>query len=332
MDSEAKQVKHSVTHIAHDIAKSHVGQGIENLVKHPGKTAEAVATVAGSALETAAGGVTFAATWETGIGAVVGVAAGADGVNQTVAGAKDLASLFNGHPEQVGTHNFIENQARKYGGAGGAAAYDIASFGLGLVSPLSDVTRLGQLAKGAQEVASITEKAIGAASRDRGIARSFLRGIEKQYAFAGSIPADGGHVVDPATIEKGSSTMYAKASEDTSSMGADAAATKDTGEALSTQSLADKVASELGGNVSKIDGDVNSWKVNIPNGKRPIIFRIMEAGSSGRANPYFRVSVDGKPALTLEGKFSSDHGLTHFDLSNESVQQILNIIDKYRGR
>nr|NNM90395.1 hypothetical protein [Bacilli bacterium] len=118
----------------------------------------------------------------------------------------------------------------------------------------------------------------------------------------------GGGVIDPSPVAEG------------------------TGEALSTQSVADKVASELGGNVSKIDGDVNSWKVNIPNGKRPIIVRIMEAGSGGRANPYFRVSVDGKPALTLEGKFSSDHGLTHFDLSNESVQQILNIIDKYRGR
>ena len=53
-----------------------------------------------------------------------------------------------------------------------------------------------------------------------------------------------------------------------------------TGEALDTQSVANDVASKLGGNVSKIDGDVNSWKVTVPNGKRSIIVRIMEAGVS----------------------------------------------------
>ncbi|GIO41755.1 hypothetical protein J41TS4_15130 [Paenibacillus apis] len=46
----------------------------------------------------------------------------------------------------------------------------------------------------------------------------------------------------------------------------------------------------------------NGWKVEIPNGKKPIVVRIMNEGSGGRTQPYFRVSIDGKRLLYVGWK------------------------------
>lgn len=93
--------------------------------------------------------------------------------------------------------------------------------------------------------------------------------------------------------------------------------------------MADEVASSLGGKASPLK---NGYKVEIPNGRKPIVVRIMDEGSGGRGKPYYRVSIDGKGSLTPEGIISSDRGLTHIDLSENSISEITNIINKYLGR
>jgi hypothetical protein len=94
-------------------------------------------------------------------------------------------------------------------------------------------------------------------------------------------------------------------------------------------SLSDEVASSLGGKASPLK---NGYKVEIPNGRKPIVVRIMDEGSGGRGKPYYRVSIDGKGSLTPEGIISSDRGLTHIDLSENSLSEITNIINNYLGR
>ena len=94
-------------------------------------------------------------------------------------------------------------------------------------------------------------------------------------------------------------------------------------------SLSDEVASSLGGKASPLK---NGYKVEIPNGRKPIVVRIMDEGSGGRGTPYYRISIDGKGSLTLEGTISSDRGLTHIDLSENSMTEITNIINNYLGR
>ncbi|WP_249921837.1 hypothetical protein A5821_001331 [Enterococcus sp. 7F3_DIV0205] len=94
-------------------------------------------------------------------------------------------------------------------------------------------------------------------------------------------------------------------------------------------SLSDEVASSLGGKASPLK---NGYKVEILNGRKPIVVRIMDEGSGGRGKPYYRVSIDGKGSLTPEGIISSDRGLTHIDLSENSMGEITNIINNYLGR
>ena len=58
----------------------------------------------------------------------------------------------------------------------------------------------------------------------------------------------------------------------------------------------------------------------------------MNEGSGGRTSPYFRVSIDGKGSLTLDGVLSTDRAFTHIDMSDDYLQQITNIIIKYKGK
>lgn len=55
----------------------------------------------------------------------------------------------------------------------------------------------------------------------------------------------------------------------------------------------------------------------------------MNEGSGGRVNPYYRVSISGKGSLTLDGTLSSDRGLTHIDITDNYLKQIVNMINKY---
>jgi hypothetical protein len=91
------------------------------------------------------------------------------------------------------------------------------------------------------------------------------------------------------------------------------------------------IAKNLGGKVTTLK---NGYKIEIPNanGKKPIVVRVMNEGSGGRTEPYFRVSIDGKGSYTLDGKLSNDKGLTHIDMSNDYLKQIIKIVNSIKGK
>ncbi|MNK81799.1 tRNA(Glu)-specific nuclease WapA precursor [compost metagenome] len=96
-----------------------------------------------------------------------------------------------------------------------------------------------------------------------------------------------------------------------------------------TENAANTVGKKLGGTVTELK---NGWKVEIPNGKKPIVVRIMNEGSGGRSEPYFRVSIDGKGSFTLDGKLTNDKGLTHINMSDDFLKQITKIVNSAIGK
>lgn len=90
--------------------------------------------------------------------------------------------------------------------------------------------------------------------------------------------------------------------------------------------LADEVAGATGGTVKELS---NGYSVTVPNGSRGIVVRVMEEGG-GRTN-YYRVSVPGKEAFTVDGIASVDRALTHIGISNSSLDEILRIIKAAGG-
>ena len=90
--------------------------------------------------------------------------------------------------------------------------------------------------------------------------------------------------------------------------------------------LADELASATGGSIKELR---NGYTIGIPNGGRGIVVRIMSEGG-GRTN-YYRASIPGKDAFTVNGVGSTDRLLTHIDISRTSLQDILNIIRSVRG-
>ena len=97
---------------------------------------------------------------------------------------------------------------------------------------------------------------------------------------------------------------------------------------ITTDLVAKNVAESLGGEITELK---NGYKIEIPNGRKPIVVRVMSEGSGGRSEPYYRVSIDGKGSLTMEGQLSADKGLTHVNLSGNSLQEIKQMIEKYLG-
>ena len=89
----------------------------------------------------------------------------------------------------------------------------------------------------------------------------------------------------------------------------------------SASQLADDVASATGGTIKELP---SGYSVAVPNGGRGIVVRVMESGG-GRTN-YYRVSIPGKEAFTVEGAASVDRALTHIDISANSLEEILQII------
>jgi len=94
-----------------------------------------------------------------------------------------------------------------------------------------------------------------------------------------------------------------------------------------TQNASQSVAKQFNGKLTELK---NGYKVEIPNpagGNKPIVVRIMNEGSGGRTQPYFRVSIDGKGSYTLDGLLSSDRALTHIDMTDSFLEQITKIIN-----
>lgn len=104
---------------------------------------------------------------------------------------------------------------------------------------------------------------------------------------------------------------------------------KNTIKLPTSYNAAKSVSKKLGGTVTQLK---NGYKVEIKNGKKPIVIRIMNAGSGGRTKPYFRVSRDGKGSYTLSGKISKDKGLTHIDMNSNYKNQITKIVNSIKGK
>ena len=99
---------------------------------------------------------------------------------------------------------------------------------------------------------------------------------------------------------------------------------------LPIATAAAEIANRSGGKVKELG---NGIMIRIPNGARDIVVRIMNAGSGGRSEPYFRVGVEGKSAVDALGQFSSDAAATHFTLTENYVEKIIKIVELYlRGR
>ncbi|MFT3874091.1 MAG: hypothetical protein QM714_15850 [Nocardioides sp.] len=95
---------------------------------------------------------------------------------------------------------------------------------------------------------------------------------------------------------------------------------------LSPSSLADEVANATGGVLKTNKG---GFTVEIPNGSRGITVRVMERG--GARTNYYRVSVPGKATYTVRGEASTDAALTHMDIGESSLSDILSIIARIQG-
>jgi hypothetical protein len=90
--------------------------------------------------------------------------------------------------------------------------------------------------------------------------------------------------------------------------------------------LADEVAGATGGTVKQLS---NGYSITVPSGSRGIVVRVMEEGG-GRTN-YYRVSISGKEAFTVDGVASVDRALTHIDIGSSSLDEILRIIKAAGG-
>lgn len=103
--------------------------------------------------------------------------------------------------------------------------------------------------------------------------------------------------------------------------------------------LAMQAMIELG--VSKITkaygGEVKDAKngkgkvITIPNKKQPIVIRLMEAGSGGRKEAYWRMSVGGK-SINRAGNYSNNAAETHIDLQESSPATIIKLIKKFKKK
>jgi len=185
---EVSTVKHDVQQLGHEVA-----QGAENMAKHPLATVGAVSELVGGGLEAVGGAVLGVATAETGVGAVVGGLAAVDGTSHAVAGARDLASIFNGNMKAVGTHNVLANMAQHYGGTTGERVYDVASIGLSFVGgEASDVSKLIDVAKqGTESAGKVVQGAVDG-----------LRGMGARGPELSLAGADGGSLRGSIQMEK----------------------------------------------------------------------------------------------------------------------------------
>jgi RHS repeat-associated protein len=95
----------------------------------------------------------------------------------------------------------------------------------------------------------------------------------------------------------------------------------------SPASLAEKVSTKTGGNLEQLK---RGYMITVPFRRaRSIIIRVMEEGG-GRTN-YYRISVEGKQAYTVTGEASVDRALTHIDIAESSLDDILRIVESIRS-
>jgi RHS repeat-associated protein len=93
-----------------------------------------------------------------------------------------------------------------------------------------------------------------------------------------------------------------------------------------TRSLADQVAQQTGGVLKQLS---NGWQVNIQNGGRDIVIRIMDSG--GGRTLYYKVSNAGKEAYDAFGRVTTDPEFIHTQISATSLEEILRIVATIKG-
>jgi hypothetical protein len=87
--------------------------------------------------------------------------------------------------------------------------------------------------------------------------------------------------------------------------------------------LALQVAQETGGSIEAPSGA--GYKVLVPFGRRGLMIRIMEPAEN-YPNGYYRISIPGKSAYTVEGDLSTDLAEIHIPIEEGSLVDILNVI------
>jgi hypothetical protein len=105
-------------------------------------------------------------------------------------------------------------------------------------------------------------------------------------------------------------------------------ADKPYGPPTQTEALANQVGEATGVPVSSASG--NGFKLRIPSKPRDLLLRVMNAGSGGCDEPYSRLSVDGKQALTRTGQPSTDPAQIHVNIGEGSFDDIMSIINGMR--
>lgn len=107
---------------------------------------------------------------------------------------------------------------------------------------------------------------------------------------------------------------------------------KHYGKKIAMQAMIDLAVSQItkayGGTVK--DAKNGKGKViTIPNKKQEIVIRLMEAGSGGRKDAYWRMSV-GNKSVNRAGNYSSNAAETHITLQESSPATILSLIKKFK--
>jgi len=100
----------------------------------------------------------------------------------------------------------------------------------------------------------------------------------------------------------------------------------------SNKALADKIAQDLGGTIKPAKGD--GWTVNIPitYNEKPSEITLRVMNTSKMNDNYWRLSVQGKPAVDINGNFSNDIVPTHIPITGNTYDDIVKIINKLTGK
>lgn len=93
-----------------------------------------------------------------------------------------------------------------------------------------------------------------------------------------------------------------------------------------------KITKAYGGEVKDVkNGNGKGKVITIPNKKQLIVIRLMEAGSGGRKEAYWRMSVGGK-SINRAGNYSNNAVETHIDLQESSPATIIKLIKKFKKK
>jgi len=107
---------------------------------------------------------------------------------------------------------------------------------------------------------------------------------------------------------------------------------KHYGKKVAMQAMIDLGVSQITKAYGGVVKDAKNGKgkvITIPNKKQEIVIRLMEAGSGGRKEAYWRMSV-GNKALNRAGNFSNNASETHITLQESSPSTIISLINKFK--